>query len=95
MIDVKLKNIELVKQDESFNEYHHTYHIMAGDLKMGEVVHRLSKDTYHVTFDDDFKVLNAEYFRLLSYPFNKEDLEVELTSAFTELVNGLITKLTF
>lgn len=66
---------------------HISYDIMMGSQKIGEIVHRVSKDTYAVWFTDPAcKLLNDEHFRDKVYLFDKERLE----AAMTESVNALL-----
>lgn len=66
----------------------HTYYeIWANDKKIGELIHRHSKDTYTVNWD--LPMLSSEHFRTL-VPFFSEYLVEE---AFTEEFNKLIESL--
>lgn len=73
MIKVELKNKR--HTPNTIIDTHDTYDIMIGDVKLGELVHRFSKKTYHVEFEKEFKMFDVEYFRQLVYIFDKTDIE--------------------
>lgn len=66
---------------------HTTYHVMANGRKIGELIHRHSKDTYHVNWD--LPILDSEHFRTLLNGFSKSLVEQTFTEEFEKLTEAL------
>jgi len=90
MINVTLKS--LGPTPSSIIGTHYSYAIMIGDIKIGELIHRTSKDTYSVIFDNNFQMLNDEYFKNLIHPFNTDELEIKMSVILSNLFNTLKPK---
>lgn len=88
MIHIKLVNKTDIAQH--LIETHEYYDIMIHDVKIGELIHRLSKNTYNVNFLDKYKMLDAEYFRQLVYLFDKETVEEKFSKAINILFKTCI-----
>ena len=71
---------------------HYSYDLMFGNKKMGELIHRVSKDTYNVNFFQELYLLNPEPLRDIVFPFNKEECEEKFSIIINELKEQLSVK---
>lgn len=69
---------------------HTTYAVNANGKKIGELIHRHSKDTYHVNWSDDMGMLDAEHFRLRPGYFDKYMIEEMFSEEFSKLFNAIL-----